>query len=36
MSVVLHLLTVIGSLGVFLFGMRLISEGLRQGLGSRL
>lgn len=36
MNIVLHVLTIIGSLGVFLFGMRMMSEGLQQSAGSRL
>jgi len=36
MTIMFHLLTIFGSLGVFLFGMRLMSEGLQQAAGSRL
>lgn len=36
MSVVMQLLVVLGSLGVFLFGMRMMSEGLQQAAGARL
>ncbi|MDA3947832.1 MAG: Na/Pi cotransporter family protein [Spirochaeta sp.] len=36
MNVILQLLTILGSLGVFLFGMRMMSEGLQQAAGSRL
>jgi phosphate:Na+ symporter len=35
-NVILQLLTILGSLGVFLFGMRMMSEGLQQAAGSRL
>lgn len=35
-NVVLHVLTIKGSLSVFLFGMRMMSEGLQQSAGSRL
>jgi phosphate:Na+ symporter len=35
-TIVFTLLTILGSLGVFLYGMRLMSEGLRQAAGSRL
>ena len=36
MNVVFQILTILGSLGVFLYGMRLMSEGLQQAAGSRL
>ena len=36
MNIVMQLLIVFGSLGVFLFGMRLMSEGLQQAAGARL
>ncbi len=36
MRVFFSLLTIFGSLGVFLYGMRLMSEGLRQAAGTRL
>lgn len=36
MNAILQVLTILGSLGVFLFGMRMMSEGLQQAAGSRL
>ena len=36
MQVAFQILRVLGSLGVFLYGMRLMSEGLQQAAGSRL
>ena len=36
MDIFVQLLTILGSLGVFLYGMRMMSEGLQQSAGSRL
>lgn len=36
MNTLLQLLIILGSLGVFLYGMRMMSEGLQQAAGSRL
>ncbi len=36
MTIVLQILMIFGSLGVFLFGMRLMSDGLQEAAGSRL